>query len=244
MFAKTSRVSRVVFLAFALTALLATYYSLSLRGITQVSPHLSESSQQGNVKQAPPAKSPKVEQPKQLKPQQQKSSADLQRLCSQTTWTPGLYIQCHSNTRLDDEGKIAMHGGLNNVRNRLQSCLRIAIDAGAGVIMPNIATRSQTALKHLGDGEPVPASRYWDMKHMEKELGEKCPQLNVRYDIKGIDKSVAAPKRHYKDARYWSGRFRKTALEVLDKARVSVGSISIQEPVMITFGGIFYLSPS
>jgi hypothetical protein len=103
--------------------------------------------------------------------------SDLRRLCDQTTWTDGLWVQCHSNARVDSEGKRSVHGGLNNVRNRLQSCLRVAIDAGSGAVIPSIATRNQTQLKNLGGGDPIPASTFFNMEYMMNALETECPQL-------------------------------------------------------------------
>jgi hypothetical protein len=97
-----------------------------------------------------------------------KNATDLQRLCDRTEWIDGLWIHCHSKAKRDAEGKQAIHGGLNNARNRVQSCLRVAIDAGAGVVIPSVATRDQTRLKNLGGGEPIAASNFWNMGHMEK----------------------------------------------------------------------------
>ncbi|KAH8598753.1 hypothetical protein B0O99DRAFT_683504 [Bisporella sp. PMI_857] len=163
----------------------------------------------------------------------------LQKLCGQTLWREGLWIQCHGNARADHEGKKAVAGGMNNVRNRIQSCLRLAIDAGAGVIIPMIATRDQTKLKHLGGGEVVPASRYWNMEHMEDVLQKQCPQLKVRYDMKGIEKQFAAPKRHYKGLRYQAGSFSNMTEYILKTEQVNIASIGKDNQVAITMGDSF-----
>jgi hypothetical protein len=128
---------------------------------------------------------------------------------------------------------------LNNVRNRLQTCLRVAIDSGAGVIMPMVATRNQTQLKNLGGGEPVPASRFWNMETMVELLGQQCPQLKVRFDMKGIKTILRAPRRHFSEARYALGTFESMALEVLKENNFELPAISNDNPVAISFGDTF-----
>jgi hypothetical protein len=169
----------------------------------------------------------------------EEESSDLRRLCDQTTWTDGLWVQCHSRARVDSEGKMSVHGGLNNVRNRLQTCLRVAIDAGSGVVIPSVATRNQTAIKSLGAGEPVPASNFWDMEYMVEALGEECPQLQVRFDLKGIETKVDAQWRHYKNARYQTGTFRDMTVSLLEKAKVNITNITAENQVAIAFGDTF-----
>ncbi len=59
-------------------------------------------------------------------------SSGLQALCSNTKWTDGLYLHCHNGA---GPSEAALRGGLNNARNRLQACTRLAISAGAGIIV-------------------------------------------------------------------------------------------------------------
>lgn len=58
--------------------------------------------------------------------------SSLRHLCDETDWTEGLWLQCHSNV---GPSKTSMRGGLSNLENRMQTCVRLAIAAGAGVIV-------------------------------------------------------------------------------------------------------------
>lgn len=60
------------------------------------------------------------------------SFPSLRNLCNETEWTEGLWLQCHNNV---GQSKTSMRGGLSNLRNRMQTCVRLAISAGAGVIV-------------------------------------------------------------------------------------------------------------
>ena len=165
--------------------------------------------------------------------------SDLRRLCEDTAWNDGLWIQCHSNGKKDNDGKKSVHGGLNNIRNRVQTCLRVAIDAGAGVIIPSVSTRSPINLKDLRAGTPINASNFWNMEYMRDALATQCPQLQIRFDWKDIETRLDGPSRYYKHARYQKGTFREMTTSILDKAKLNTEQIFPDKPVAISFGDTF-----
>jgi hypothetical protein len=74
----------------------------------------------------------------------------LTKLCDETEWTEGLWLHCHSRCGVNHT---SICGGLNNVRNRVQTCLRLAIDAGMGLIMPSaFAPSSSTSPRKAASG--------------------------------------------------------------------------------------------
>jgi hypothetical protein len=81
-------------------------------------------------------------------------TSQLKYLCDQTEWTPGLWVHCFSFGNLDNEGKQSVAGGLNNIRSRVQTCLRVAIDAGAGFIVPMVQLRNETTYGPQSDEQP------------------------------------------------------------------------------------------
>ena len=87
----------------------------------------------------------------------------LPQLCSSTPWTSGLWIRCHGNGRPDSFNHKTFLGGLSNGHSKLQSCIRLAIDAGAGVVLPNFHRRNPENIQDVGGGAVVPLSRYWGM---------------------------------------------------------------------------------
>lgn len=98
-------------------------------------------------------------------------SSSLRQLCRGSQWRSGLWLQCHSGH---------MIGGLNNARNRIQTCVRLAIDAGTGVILPPISLRDSTALKNLRTDSLVCSSSFWDTTELIRRTRAACPQLPVR----------------------------------------------------------------
>lgn len=112
----------------------------------------------------------------------------LQDLCSRTAWTPHLALHCHSKCGPD---KSSFCGGLNNARDRLQTCVRLAIDAGATtVLVPSIAARSESALwtvdpsavtEDVGTPVILCSEAWFSSKQLEQALGKGCPQLKVKF---------------------------------------------------------------
>jgi hypothetical protein len=158
----------------------------------------------------------------------------LQSLCATTDWTDGLWLHCHSH---GGEKKQAIRGGLNNARNRLQTCLRMAIDSGAGLILSTVMTRNETNLAMTNQDEYC-TDFYWDIERLQTEIGTRCPQLNLRRcgNTTGLDIKLQAPKRNWVDANYALGEFRSMTDAFLAKSNVDKKNISSATPVVIEFG--------
>ena len=100
-------------------------------------------------------------QPPALAPAQPSTAilkSSLRKLCDDIIWTEGLWLSCHSHCGLGEE---AICGGLNNARSRLQTCIRLAIDAGAGLVLPTVMTRSETTLGPHDGSDEVCAGQFW-----------------------------------------------------------------------------------
>ena len=94
----------------------------------------------------------------------------LARVCSETTWVPGLVFICDNNS-----------GGIGNIRNYILTCVRYAIEAGAtGLVVPRIRTRSASDLADIMR-DYRPFNYFFDEGHFRKSLAESCPRIVV-YD--------------------------------------------------------------
>ncbi|KAJ4393095.1 hypothetical protein N0V93_002302 [Gnomoniopsis smithogilvyi] len=110
----------------------------------------------------------------------------LNNLCGSTTWRPNLSLHCHSRCGPD---KSSFCGGLNNARDRLQTCVRLAIDAGATtVLIPSIAARSESALWTVDPsavaedvGEPIVLcpEAWFSLGRLQQALSNACNKLKV-----------------------------------------------------------------
>lgn len=165
--------------------------------------------------------------------------SDLRLLCDQTTWTDGLWLHCHGNCGRAKGHEKSYCGGLNNIRNRLQTCIRLAIDTGAGLILATTATRDQARLKKLGAGKLVDASTYWDTVQLQASLEVQCPQLQLRFEgnLSGIETKLDAPKRHYLEPPMSVNGFRSLIDSVLATEKIT--NITPSSPVAVAFGDSF-----
>ncbi|RDL30805.1 uncharacterized protein BP5553_10150 [Venustampulla echinocandica] len=175
------------------------------------------------------AEVPKVELPVE--------STDLSKLCGETEWTEGLWLHCHSGCGVNGT---SICGGLNNARNRVQTCIRLAIDAGAGVIIPSATTRNEEALVDT-NAKTVCPSFFWDMKHLKSEVGKQCPQLKVRVcdDRSGISKIVTPPKRTYLEAPHSKDTFRGLVKNSFEKSNYTLSSVTASSPALIEFSDTY-----
>lgn len=131
----------------------------------------------------------------------------LHDLCSRTAWRSNLSLHCHSHCGPDNS---SFCGGLNNARDRLQTCVRLAIDAGATtVLIPSIATRSEARLwvvdpsavaedEAEGVGKPVMLcpETWFSLSRLEQALRKGCDQLRVRFicpTANGLVDSLGTP---------------------------------------------------
>lgn len=173
----------------------------------------------------------------------------LQHLCSGTDWAPNLWLHCHSGCGPD---KRSFCGGLNNARNRVQTCLRWAIDAGAGLILPPVTMRGEDLVNTNGEEQCL--DTWWDLKTLQDAMAFNCPQLQLRAACEGLNHTGAMlplgdlagtatvlrpPNRGYPDPRYAIGTFRENvALPALQGA----ATLATATAVSVTAAGATVIS--
>ncbi|KAJ1332984.1 GDP-fucose protein O-fucosyltransferase [Microdochium nivale] len=99
----------------------------------------------------------------------------LARVCEETTWVEGLVFICDNNS-----------GGVGNIRNYIQTCLRYALEAGAtGLVIPRIRKRSD---KNLADlfSEYLPFDYMFDEAHFRQAFNTSCPKISLYASEKEI----------------------------------------------------------
>lgn len=175
----------------------------------------------------------------------------LQDLCRTTQWIEGLWIQC---TSYCGPSQTAWCGGLNNGRTRLQTCLRLAIDAGAGVVLPQISLRGVGEAGVTIRGHDACADDWFDLAYIEKMMAANCPQFQMRANCPdALDRTVAlAPPpqndaglirtQHYIDSVFTTGEFRQNIVlpALRDANRINASSAeAIDGTAIIEYGDTF-----
>ncbi|ORY58201.1 uncharacterized protein BCR38DRAFT_353356 [Pseudomassariella vexata] len=106
----------------------------------------------------------------------------LQRVCEETTYVDGLVFICDNNS-----------GGLGNIRNYIQTCLRYALEAGAtGLVVPRIRRRSDTDLANLFT-DYKPFSYMFDEQHFKHAFRTYCPKITIYDQLSHIPHATSAP---------------------------------------------------
>lgn len=100
----------------------------------------------------------------------------LRKQCTHTKWLKEngngtVYLQC--------EG---IYLGLTSVISQVKSCFKMAIEAGAGVILPNIPLRAANNLLAYNQGNHEaerPFGEWFDQEHLVESMQDACPGLNI-----------------------------------------------------------------
>jgi hypothetical protein len=148
----------------------------------------------------------------------------LKSLCDATIWQPGLYLNCTNVLNLP--GKPEGTGnpqGTFNVKNAMQTCVRWAIDAGMGFIIPRIAIRSKTNLEYFDEWADF--SFLFDEDNLRQTMSKECPQLEMYDHNHKIDKKIVAERRSF--TYYANGWYRYHVNTLLNKSGHDLGKNSV-----------------
>lgn len=165
------------------------------------------------------------------------NSDALSKLCSTTQWTDGLWLMCHSSC---GPHKKSLCGGLTNARNRIQTCLRMAIDAGAGAIITSVTARAEDDLLNTGDREICPDA-WWNIDSLESDLQRQCPQMKLQFcDANITQATVLKPEfRHYLGPVHKKGTFKTLLQDTVNRSTVKWEEISPKEQVVVEYGDTY-----
>lgn len=154
-----------------------------------------------------------------LEPAQHYDFPALTRQCAQTEWLSDaqgdggggiigtVYLQCDG-----------IYLGLTSVISQVKSCFKMAIEAGVGVLLPNIPLRDEHNLLNYNQHNPAADrlfAEWFDVAHLRLVLAQTCPQLAIRTpDEDGalsvartwpIDEHAARFFRE-RDGYFWAGK--------------------------------------
>ena len=117
----------------------------------------------------------------------------------------------------------------------MQTCLRLAIDAGSGLILPSVMARTEENLR-IDGGSAVCADAFWDTEYLVESLQEQCPQLKIRYcdNRTGIDNILEAPFRSHTTEPHLNGSFHELVDSIIEEGNVT--STNDSSLVAVNFG--------
>ncbi|KAK7756684.1 hypothetical protein SLS62_001125 [Diatrype stigma] len=102
----------------------------------------------------------------------------LERVCNESRRVEGLVFVCDNNS-----------GGIGNIRNYIQTCLRYALEAGAtGLTIPRIRRRDDQDLANIWT-DYRPFTYMFDEEHFRRAMARHCPHIRLydhTTDIPGV----------------------------------------------------------
>ncbi|OQO00446.1 hypothetical protein B0A48_13795 [Cryoendolithus antarcticus] len=104
--------------------------------------------------------------------------------CNTSAWRPKLIFQ------LDDA-----NGGVGNIRSNVLDFLFFAIEAGASIMLPSYASRSDSDLSQVWGGR-APFQLFFDEEWFLKAMDEACPQMKVHKPSKDDSVAKTLPGRY------------------------------------------------
>jgi hypothetical protein len=134
----------------------------------------------------------------------------LRETCQHTQWVEGdVYLQCG-----------AMSAGLTTIMSQLRGCLKMALEAGTGVVLPTMPLRDSTDLtkfNFLNKNAYMPYDKWFDAEHLIEQIGRVCPQMKILHLSQVESSSVSvknkwdinvgsAPNFRQFESYFWSGR--------------------------------------
>ena len=87
--------------------------------------------------------------------------------CNTTTWRPNLVFDLAN-----------ANGGIGNVRGNILDFLFFAIEAGASIMLPGMASRSQTDISNVWASR-APFNHFFDEDWFLDAMSEACPQMTI-----------------------------------------------------------------
>ncbi|CAJ2513413.1 Uu.00g015320.m01.CDS01 [Anthostomella pinea] len=98
----------------------------------------------------------------------------IAQLCESKTWTKGLLFTCDPPA-----------GGVDEVRNAYLNCIRLAIEAGAELIVPKVVQRNDRDITKVIPRPPRGTSLdyFYDRHHFNRSMSTLCPQMRLYWSI-------------------------------------------------------------
>lgn len=103
----------------------------------------------------------------------------LYNLCSSKyiKWNPDVVFECPP-----------LEGGYGNVRNAALTCLRLTIEFGGSLVMPQISRRNPKDIGDFRTKHMMPFDYLFDTAHFKSTLATYCPQLTIHDNLAALEK--------------------------------------------------------
>ncbi|RFU28424.1 hypothetical protein B7463_g7906, partial [Scytalidium lignicola] len=111
----------------------------------------------------------------------------LREVCESNSWPEDdVYLQCNN-----------MHAGLTSIISQVKVCLKMAVEAGTGLILPSMPIRDPTNLLEynlLNPDKYLTYDEWFDAQHVIDSFARACPKMKIIHPSK-LDTEVAVKNR-------------------------------------------------
>ncbi|KAL2065577.1 hypothetical protein VTL71DRAFT_3247 [Oculimacula yallundae] len=109
-------------------------------------------------------------------------SESIKSVCDETQWNQSIVFKCDASV-----------GGIGNIRNSILNCVRYAISAGAGLVIPTIVMRDEDNISIIRTGVNTEMSFMFDTQHFVESLKLSCPSLRLYPSVTDVENYELAP---------------------------------------------------
>jgi hypothetical protein len=95
-------------------------------------------------------------------------SESIKSICDDVQWNHTLVFTCDNS-----------YGGVGNIRNSVLNCVRYAISAGAGLVIPRIIVRNNQNIAQIDTSDRTSLAYMFDVEHFVESLRLSCPALKL-----------------------------------------------------------------
>lgn len=139
----------------------------------------------------------------------------LKSVCAATKWQKNVYLNCTNVKQMMGWPRYTVNPqGAMNLRNSMLTCLRWAIDAGVGLVMPRIAVRATDDIIWFDHWDNY--NFLFDENSLRTVIADECPQLKL-YDPY-LDVSIKVNSTAGGFTHYSPGKFREHIDSVVKNA--------------------------
>lgn len=134
----------------------------------------------------------------------------LRQQCEHTNWQgDDVYLECG-----------AMAAGLTSIMSQVKTCFKMAIEAGAGIVLPSMPLRDSKDLNDFNffnDAAHHTYEKWFDVDHMTQHFTKACPRMRIIHPdqvnktmtpvkFKWNIKIGSAPGYKQFEGYFWTGR--------------------------------------
>ncbi|KAH7346260.1 hypothetical protein BKA65DRAFT_477475 [Rhexocercosporidium sp. MPI-PUGE-AT-0058] len=140
-------------------------------------------------------------------------------MCDEQEWDDSIVFECQN-----------LIGGIGNLRQEVLHCIRYAIDAGAGLVLPVIHLRQDSDLSNLESGT-TSMDYLFDKDRFLSRMEMACPQMRVYQDLEELESMGTVTKTELMDPKKlphsMTSRIAYSCREHIKEIRAPAGEITL-----------------